>query len=86
MNMLLVKCPHCGEAEYKIRSFEGAFNLTVREVEVANAMASTAWNERELALVLGISTRTLKTHEQNIYRKTSCSNRLDFIIFATHRR
>lgn len=50
-----------------------AYGLSRRELEVLDASLSGKSN-KEIAAALDISTRTVETHRNNIYRKTNCRN------------
>lgn len=62
--------------------FDGAgSNLTDREVEVLRVMATGASNS-DIALQLGLSPHTVKTHIYNIFKKINASNRLQAVNWA----
>ncbi|MGB5863259.1 MAG: response regulator transcription factor [Sulfitobacter sp.] len=49
------------------------FGLSPREVEILEACTS-GQSTKEVAQALSISVRTVETHRNNIYRKTSCNS------------
>ena len=56
-------------------------NLTPREVEILDVLASGAKNE-EIANRLFISPHTVKTHLYNIYKKIHVGDRLQAVLWA----
>jgi two-component system nitrate/nitrite response regulator NarL len=59
----------------------GKFNLTRRELDVIQAIASGCAN-KEIAQQLSISEQTVKHHVRNIFNKTGSSSRLELTLFA----
>ncbi|NRG17787.1 helix-turn-helix transcriptional regulator [Rhizobiales bacterium] len=55
------------------------FDLTSREADIARLMA-TPLTEAEIALSLGISTNTLRSHRKTIYAKLNVANRVDLTL------
>lgn len=58
-----------------MRSIVGFQSLTAREREVATALMEASSN-REIAMVLGISTETVKRHLASIYSKLALPGRV----------
>ena len=56
-------------------------DLTRREMEVLKMIASGAFN-KEIALTLNISERTVKNHVSNIFKKIGVSDRTQAAVFA----
>lgn len=56
-------------------------DLTNRELEVLKLISKGLFN-KEIALALGISERTVKNHVSNIFRKISVSDRTQAAVFA----
>ena len=56
-------------------------DLTKRELEVLKMIASGAFN-KEIALTLNISERTVKNHVSNIFKKIGVSDRTQAAVFA----
>ena len=55
--------------------------LTKREIDVLKMIASGAFN-KEIALTLNISERTVKNHIFNIFKKIEVSDRTQAAVFA----
>ena len=55
--------------------------LTKREIDVLKMIASGAFN-KEIALTLNISERTVKNHISNIFKKIEVSDRTQAAVFA----
>lgn len=55
-----------------------AFGLSPREIEILEATIS-GMNTKDVARTLNISTRTVETHRNSIYRKTSCKDRHELV-------
>ena len=60
---------------------EKVSDLTRREMEVLKMIASGAFN-KEIALTLNISERTVKNHVSNIFKKIGVSDRTQAAVFA----
>ena len=60
---------------------EKVSDLTKRELEVLKMIASGAFN-KEIALTLNISERTVKNHVSNIFKKIGVSDRTQAAVFA----
>lgn len=60
---------------------EKVSDLTKRELEVLKMIASGAFN-KEIALTLNISERTVKNHVSNIFKKIEVSDRTQAAVFA----
>ena len=60
---------------------EKVSDLTKRELEVLKMIASGAFN-KEIALTLNISERTVKNHVSNIFKKIMVSDRTQAAVFA----
>jgi LuxR family transcriptional regulator of csgAB operon len=58
-----------------------ASNLTLREIEILNLVAS-GYNNRIIADDLCISPHTVKTHIYNIYKKINVNNRFQAVLWA----
>lgn len=59
------------------------YGLSPREVEIAKACTAGV-NTKQLAESLKISVRTVETHRNSIYRKTSCHNIAELKAIADH--
>ena len=57
--------------------------LTVREREVGRLIAA-GYTVRDIAVRLGLSTKTVESHRTHIYGKTDCRRRSDFVAYALH--
>jgi DNA-binding NarL/FixJ family response regulator len=76
-------------AEKMLKTFEGirdgntdlAPRLTERELEVIKALAHGKSN-KEIALTLGISEKTVRNHASNIYKKLHIFDRTQAVIYA----
>ena len=60
---------------------EKVSDLTRREMEVLKMISSGAFN-KEIALTLNISERTVKNHVSNIFKKIGVSDRTQAAVFA----
>jgi DNA-binding CsgD family transcriptional regulator len=61
--------------------FAAGFGLSPREAEVSALLAAGKTN-REIGEALFISTRTVETHVYNVYRKSGCRNKAEFVAKA----
>jgi DNA-binding NarL/FixJ family response regulator len=59
------------------------FGLTPRELEVV-AVIVGGYSNRDIAVKLSISEKTVKHHLTNIFEKLGVSNRLELALFALH--
>lgn len=64
---------HNTKAENDLSSFSAKYGLTIREVEIIDALSCGA-NYDDVANKLYISTSTLRTHVKNIYAKLGINN------------
>jgi two-component system nitrate/nitrite response regulator NarL len=73
------------ECEPVTKIQRGRFNLTRRELDVIQAIASGCAN-KEVARQLSISEQTVKHHVRNIFNKTGSSSRLELTLFAIEKK
>jgi two-component system nitrate/nitrite response regulator NarL len=59
------------------------FGLTERELQIVSKVAA-GYTNKEIAVELSISVRTVKHHLTNIFDKIGVSNRLEAALFAIH--
>ncbi|HUX40867.1 MAG TPA: helix-turn-helix transcriptional regulator [Rectinemataceae bacterium] len=71
--------PVNGDIGEGLPSFAGKYGLSARETEVAASIAR-GLSYKETADGLHISVKTVKTHITHLYSKTSCSDRVAFIL------
>ena len=59
--------------------------LTPRELEVLHAYATGAPSQKQVALALGISRKTVENHLGSVYRKLDATSQLDAVLAAVRR-
>lgn len=59
--------------------------LTPRELEVLHAYATGAASQKQVALTLGISRKTVENHLGSVYRKLDATSQLDAVLAAVRR-
>ena len=64
-----------------LKSLNGVLQLTDRELEILKLMSSGMLN-KEIAMQLNISERTVKNHVSNIFKKIEVSDRTQAAVFA----
>jgi RNA polymerase sigma factor (sigma-70 family) len=78
LNRFLMK----NQSNNKITDQAALTKLTEREKEIL-ALVASGYTNKEIAEKLSISTHTIKTHSNNIYRKLKVNNRLQAVLWAT---
>lgn len=69
----------------KIKQENESINLTIREIEIIQCIASDLTN-KQIADQLFISERTVETHRKNIFRKTNIHSAVGLVEFARKRK
>jgi DNA-binding NarL/FixJ family response regulator len=69
----------------KIKQENESINLTIREIEIIQCIASDITN-KQIADQLFISERTVETHRKNIFRKTNIHSAVGLVEFARKRK
>ncbi|MBS1734563.1 MAG: response regulator transcription factor [Bacteroidetes bacterium] len=72
---------YCSEAQQVTESKENVQGITVREMEVLKFL-STGLSSKQIARELGLSTKTVDNHRQNMLRKTNTKNTGELVAFG----
>lgn len=61
-------------------------NLSKSEIGIIRAILAGHTSAQDLAEALGVNTRTIQSHLNNIYKKTGAYNKTDLLLMALGRK